>query len=117
MAPWANAWGMDEMFAGVGSNGAEDAWMDLAIQIEHATLSDEPYCGGTTDIVKCFDQIYRSLLYNIASVAGMPLEVLAPYKAFMSKLMLHNTVAGEVGLPYSRQCGIPQGCPLSMLMG
>ena len=53
---------MDEMFAGVGANGAEDAWMDLAIAVEHWQLSGPPFAGGATDIVKCVDQIDRDLL-------------------------------------------------------
>ena len=38
MAPWAQSWGMDELYAGVGSTGAEDAWMDIAILVEHWQL-------------------------------------------------------------------------------
>ena len=34
----------------------------------------------------------------------------------MESLKVYNTVKGGVGPPYSRACGIPQGCPLSMTM-
>ena len=111
MAPWAHSWGTGEMYAGVGINGAEDAWMDLAILVEHWQLCGTPFSGGDTDIAKCFDQIDRDLLLAIAQKAGMPTRILDTYRRFMSQLMLHNTIAGGIGRAYKRGMGIPQGCP------
>ena len=34
---------------------------------------------------------------------------------FLESLQLYNCIAGGVGTAYHRQCGIPQGCPLSMM--
>ena len=116
LAPWTHAWGLGEMYAGVGSNGAGDAWMDLAIAIEHWQLTGPPFAGGATDIVKCFDQIDRDLLCVVAEKAGMPSKVLETYRSFMSPLKIHNTIVGWIGAPHDRKCGIPQGCPLSMMM-
>ena len=104
------------MYAGVGANGAEDAWMDLAVLVEHWQLSGTPFVGGATDIVKCFDQIDRDLLLDIAQKAGMPTPVLNTHRAFMDQLCIHNTTAGGVCAPCARECGIPQGCPMSMMV-
>ena len=108
LAPWAESWGMEEMYAGVGTNGAEDAWMDLGILVELWQLSGTPFAGGATDIVKCFDQIDRDLLYQLARIGGMPDAIIDTYQRFMEGLVIHNSVAGGVGKPYSRRCDIPQ---------
>lgn len=62
MAPWIATWGMADMFAGAGSQGAEDAWLSVALDGELDELEGKQYCGGAADIVKCFDQISRVLL-------------------------------------------------------
>ena len=79
-------------------------------------LKGTNFCGGAVDIAKCFDHVSRHLLYRLAAVAGMPTGILDAYKRFQEELVLYNTIARGVGQPYNRRCGIPQGCPLSMMM-
>ena len=45
----------------------------------------------------------------------MPTGVLKIYTAYFENLKVHNCVAGGMGTPYIRKCGIPQGCPFSMM--
>ena len=92
---WTVAWALPETFAGV--NGA-------------------PYCGGVPEIAKFCDQIRRKVVYTLAAQAGMPANILAAYTAFLESLTLYNCLAGGVGTPHHRQCGIPQGCPFSIMM-
>ena len=108
IAPWTTAWGLDEIFAGVGSSGAEDAWMGFAVDLEKWQTEGTPFCGGATDLVKCFDQVDRGLLLAVARRAGMPILVLETCRRYMETLRVRNTIAGGVGAPYSRTCGIPQ---------
>ena len=68
------------------------------------------------DIAKFFDRVRRTLLYNMAEAAGMPPKVLRAYKAYLEELAAYNVLAGGIGIPHKRKCGIPQGCPLSMVM-
>ena len=68
------------------------------------------------DIAKRFDQLRRSLVYKVAEAAGMPVRVLNWYKAFVENLSVYNTLAGGLGTAYGRRCGIPQGCPFSMML-
>ena len=68
------------------------------------------------DIAKFFDQLRRPLVYKLAEVAGMPTVVLTGYKVFVDNLLVYNSLAGGLGTPYARRCGIPQGCPFSMMM-
>ena len=44
----------------------------------------------------------------------MPIGVLRAYEAYLEALQVYNCVAGGMGTPYIRLCGIPQGCPFSM---
>ena len=47
-------------------------------------------------------------------MAGMPMGILMAYRRFIERLIVHNVIAGSIGKGYSRRCGLPQGCPLSM---
>ena len=98
-----------------GNQGAEDAWYTLASEVEHYKLCGEDFVGGTADIAKCFDQISRILVYRLAREAGMPLEILSAYQRYQENLKVHNTIAKGIGKAFTRKCGIPQGCPLSMM--
>jgi len=46
----------------------------------------------------------------------MPSKVLNTYRRFQEKLQTRNAVAGGLGTPYTRYMGIPQGCPMSMMI-
>ncbi len=50
-----------------------------------------------------------------AYAAGMPVIILDAYGRFQEGVAVHNTIAGGVGTGFKRRCGIPQGCPLSMM--
>ena len=81
--------------------------------MEDLKLDQKHYCGGTADIAKFFDQVRRQLVYKIARAAGMPEPVLKAYMNYLDNLYVYNCLAGGVGRPYLRRCGIPQGCPFS----
>ena len=88
--------------------------MEVTTVIEHYKLDQTHYCGGTADIAKFFDQIRRTLVYRIAVASGMPASVLTAYKTHLENLLVYNCLAGRVGEPFRRLCGIPQGCPFPM---
>jgi hypothetical protein len=46
----------------------------------------------------------------------MPNGILKAYKLFQEDLSIFNAIAGGLGMPYKRRTGIPQGCPLSMVI-
>ena len=70
--PWVQTWANSHMFAGIPGLGAADGWFATAIHLEHLTTSHTAYMGGAVDIMKCFDQIHRGLLYALALEAGIP---------------------------------------------
>ena len=104
------------MYAGVEGRGAGDAWWETALTIEKHSVDNTPYAGRATDIFKCFDQIVRDLVYYLADVAGMPKKILNTYRRYQEALRTRNAVAGGLGTPYTRFMGIPQGCPMSMMI-
>ena len=114
MEPWTEKWALSRMYAGVGTQGAEDAWYAFATQKGHLDLMGTPYVGGTIDISKCFDQVNRQLVKQLATDAGMDLGVLNAYLRYQDELQVHNSIAGGIGKGFTRRTGIPQGCPLSM---
>ena len=77
LAPWAHGWGLEEIDVGVGANGVEDAWMDLAIRSELGQLDGTPFCRGATDIVKCFDIDNNVFVNNLESVRKFMILVTA----------------------------------------
>eukprot|EP00973_Karenia_brevis_P008687 1175018-Karenia_brevis.AAC.1 len=103
------------MFGGMEGVGAEDAWYSTALEKELSVLEDCPFVGGSLDLFKCFDQIIRPLLYVILLLSGLPRQILAPYINYLENLKLHNSVAGSLGKAHWHPCGIPQGCPFSMV--
>ena len=104
------------MHASVSSSGADDAWHRTPLRVEEARINREPLTGGSADIHKRFDQIIRELLFRMMQIAGCPPNILRAYRSFMTNLRHVNSLAGGLGLPHERACGIPQGCHFSMLI-
>ena len=95
MAPWIDEWAMDEMYAGVKGQGAQDGWYKMALYIEAWNLTNGKFTGGTVDIWKCLDQIPRNMLYALATKAGMTDGILNAYRCFqegMDTRTQHDTV-------------------------
>ena len=103
------------MYAGVPGKGAVDAWHLALTTIEQYKLEKEQFAGAVADIMKFFDQIRRRLVYKVAEAAGMPPSILKAYQSYIEGLKVYNGLAGGMGTPYVRRCGIPQGCPFSMM--
>ena len=115
MEQWIATWADPQMYAGISGQGAVDAWYNLLLELELTDLQGVPYCGGTADMQKFFDQIQRDILYRTAKIGGMPRHILRAYASMAESLQAHNSIDGCIGRPHTRRCGIPQGCPLSMM--
>ena len=46
----------------------------------------------------------------------MPPQIVSAYLRFHRKLEVYNGIAGGLGKAYHKECSIPQGCPLSMMI-
>ena len=58
----------------------------------------------------------RKLLYIVLKMGGCPTRIITAYANYMSNLQIYNMVAGTLGKGHNHECGIPQGCPLSMML-
>ena len=66
LRPWVASWSLDCMFAGIPGKGADEAWYESAVRVEHAKLHGNVISGAASDIQKCFDQISRLLVVCFA---------------------------------------------------
>ena len=48
-------------------------------------------------------------------LSGFPPNVLAAYMNYQENADIYFSFSGHIGKPHKHQCGIPQGCPFSML--
>eukprot|EP00973_Karenia_brevis_P055130 7666161-Karenia_brevis.AAC.1 len=115
LAPWYSLWADDCMFAGLPGRSAEDAWYLTALDVESSLISDVHLVGGALDLYKCFDQVIRSMMYVILLLSGIPLPILTAYINYHEHVSCYFSIAGAFGAAHKFPCGIPQGCPLSML--
>ena len=87
-------------------------WAQLDFEIKHLTGAHTT--AASIDVFKCFDQIVRPLVYELARIAGMPTNILKTYEAFQQQLVIHNQVGNTLGKAHQHKCSIHQGCPYSM---
>ena len=116
LQPWSKGWQVDCRYAGLKGRSADDAWMLSSLDPEFAKIKGIPYLGGALDLFKCFDQIIRLLLYAILLIGGFPPRILHAYMMFHERALVHYYINGSIGVGHRHKCGIPQGCPLSMLI-
>ncbi len=113
---WIRTWADKAHFAGVPGAGAEDAWYLTQVEIELLRLSGSQVSAGSIDVFKCFDQIVRELIVELARRAGMPTDILNTYQAFLEDLTVRLQIGNTLGVEHKHKCSIPQGCPFSMTL-
>ena len=99
LEPWVDEWCMEEMYAGVGGQGAADAAYASAVLLEHCKLRGMDVSGGAAAIFKYFDQVNRTLVYEILEKAGIPKRILQAYNGFQETLRAYFIIAGVSGKP------------------
>ena len=114
--PWISEWDDPRIFGGMPGRGAQDAWYSTALLKESVLMAGESLTAGSVDLMKCFDQILRPLLFALLRHSNFPPRLLCAYTSFINNISVQNSICGHVGDPHQHACGIPQGCPLSMLM-
>lgn len=87
----------------------------VQVALELALQSGEPLHGYVADIVKAFNHIPRYPVYVMAEQAGVPGQVLTPWKAAHSQLRRRFKVRQFVSREVASTTGMPEGDPLSCL--
>ena len=67
------------------------------------------------DVTKSFDAVDRVILDGVLSRLGLPGWFRHAYFEYHAHVRLRFKLASGLGEPWTRDGGIPQGCPLSMM--
>ena len=67
------------------------------------------------DVIKSFDTVDRGVLDAVLSSLGLPGWFRHAYLEYHAHVRLRCKLAAGLGEPWTRDGGIPQGCPLSMM--
>ena len=117
LGEWFRSWVPDSVFSAGGGRGSVEAWYTSSLVIE------EVLAGGTdshvhlfvADVVKSFDTVDRSILDRVLSSLGLPGWFRHAYFEYHAHVRMRFKLASGLGAPWTRDGGIPQGCPLSMM--
>ena len=117
LADWFQSWVLASVFSAGGCRGSIEAWYTSSLDIE------EVLCGATdshvhlfvADVVKSFDTVDRTILDRVLSSLGLPGWFRHAHFEYHARVRMRFKLASDLGAPWTRDGGIPQGCPLSMM--
>ena len=117
LEPWFRSWVPDSVFSAGGGRSSVDAWFTSALDIEECLAGgvDSDVHLLVADVVKSFDTVDRGILDRVLSSLGLPAWFRHAYFEYHAKVRLRFKLAAGLGEPWTRDGGIPQGCPLSMM--
>ena len=104
----------DSVQGGVPMRQAKTIWFELASALELSYLHGHGLHGLLMDIQKCFNNIPRYPLWYALMKLGFPTHVLRAWVAFVSGQTRRFRVRKSVGAPLASNCGLPEGCALSV---
>ena len=110
------SWVPDSVFSAGSGRGSVEAWYASALDIEEVTgASDSDIHLFVADVTKSFDTVDRRILDRVLSCLGLPGCFRHAYFEYPAHVRLRFKLASGLGEPRTRDGGIPQGCPLSMM--
>ena len=100
-------------FSASGGRSSVEAWYTSALDIEEVLsgATDSDVHLFVTDVIKSFDTIDRGVLDRVLSSPGMSGWFRHAYFEFHAHVRLWFKLASSLGVPWTRDGGIPQGCP------
>ena len=117
LEPWFKSWVPSSVYSAGGGRSSVDAWFSSALDIE-GCLSGGVHSDillFVADVVKSFDTVDRSVLDRVLSSLGLPGWFRHAYFQYHAGVRLRFKLAAGLGESWTRDGGIPQGCPLSMM--
>ena len=115
---WFKSWVPGSVFsAGGGRGSVVVAWYTSALDIEEVLTgaTDSHLHLFVADVIKSFGTVDRSILDRVLSSLGLPCWFRHAYFEYHAHVRLRFKLASGFGEPWTRDGGIPQGCPLSMI--
>ena len=114
---WFRSWVPDSVFSAGCGRGSVEAWYTSVLDIEEvlAGATDSHLHLFVADAVKSFDAVERGILDRVLSSLGLSGWFRHAYFEYHAHARLRFKLASGLGEPWTRDGGIPQGCPLSMM--
>ena len=117
LEPWFRSWVPSCVFSAGGGRSSVEAWFTTALDIEEVLsgVVQGDVHVFVADVVKSFDTVDRGILDRVLSSLGLPGWFRHAYFEYHASVRLRFKLAAGLGQPWTRDGGIPQGCPLSMM--
>ena len=114
---WFQSWVPDSVVSAGGDRSSVEAWYTTALDIEEVLsgVVDSDILLFVGDVIMSFDTVDRSILDMVLSSLGLPAWFQHAYFQYHSHVGLRLRLAAGLGRSWTRDGGIPQGCPLSMM--
>ena len=114
---WFKSWVPDSVYSAGSGRGSVEAWYTTALDIEEVLsgAADSHVHLFVADVIKSFDTVARGILDRVLSCPGLPGWFRHAYFEYHAHVRLRFKLAAGLGEPWTRDGGIPQGCPLSMM--
>ena len=117
LEPWFRSWVPSCVFSAGGGRSSVEAWFTTSIDIEEVLsgVVQGDVHVFVADVIKSFDTVDRGILDRVLSSLGLPGWFRHAYFEYHSLVRLRFKLSAGLGQPWTRDGGIPQGCPLSMM--
>ena len=117
LEPWFRSWVPSCVFSAGGGRSSVQAWFTTALDIEVvlSCIVEGDIHIFVADVIESFDTVDRGILDRVLSSLGLPGWFRHAYFEFHSFVRLRFKLSAGMGQPWTRDGGIPQGCPLSMM--
>ena len=114
---WLQSWLPLSVFSAGGGRGSVDAWYSTALDFVEvfSGLSESHVHVFVADVVKSFDTVDRGILDLVLGRLGLPVWFRRVYFGYHANVRLRFKLACGLGSSWTRDGGIPQGCPLNMI--
>ena len=113
LEPWFKSWVPSSLYSAGGGRSSVDAWFATAIDIEECLSGgvDSDVHLFVADVVKSFDTVDRDVLDRVLSSLGLPAWFRHAYFQYHAGVRLRFNLAAGLGESWTRDGGVPQGCP------
>ena len=91
----------------------QDLWYLVQLLVECSYHTEVDVSGINLDLVKCFNNLPRTPIFESLRIMGAPDNVLVPWKGGLHQLERRFRISTNMGPAYRSTVGYPEGDPLS----